>query len=117
MADYQIWISGAYRYGVIGYGIVIQPGHIQITGTCRGSSILEAERIAVRTAFAQIPAQTSCVVYSNFPPMIAWLRGLMGADVPVQSLQAEIADLRDTYQREAQHLSDLGCMTSAPSKL
>ncbi len=107
--NYQIWISGSHRNGIMGYGVVIQPGHIQITGCCAGHCTLEAERMAARTALAQIPAQTTCTVYSSFPPIIPWLRGLTGDDMPVQSVQAEIADMRDVHQQEARLLADWSC--------
>ena len=89
MADYQIWICGMPRYWVTGYGIVIQPGHAQISGTCAGHhNTLEAERMAAKEAFSRIPANSTCTVYSSFPPIIPWLRGLTSDDIPVQIVQA-----------------------------
>ena len=70
--------------------------------------------MAVKVAFSRIPANSTCTVYSGFPPIIPWLRGLTRDDVPVQIVYAEIAPIGDMHQREAQQLAKVGCLITMP---
>lgn len=103
--DYRLWIDGSYKDGFIGYGIVIMPGNRRHYGGREGISAAEAEALAAQYALASVPEGRTCVVYSDFLPLVRHLNTLADDG---RRVRAQYMNDNDPRHREAHELANKG---------
>lgn len=107
-ADYRVWIDGTYKDGIIGYGVLIQPGYKQISGGDYGENTREATFKALELALADIPENSEVIVYSNYKPLIRQLQKPAESEKRNLTLRPQYTNDRDAQFEEARRLATKG---------